>query len=543
MDAGEHRDSDVRLVQIPRQNGTLELDIRNSSEIKRVARDKIHSIEDLGRIAADLRAQNHRIALCHGVFDLVHMGHVRHLEAARREGDILMVTLTADRFVNKGPGRPIFSQEMRAEMIAALEYVDYVAINNAPDAEIVLNTIKPDVYVKGSDYENPDEDITGKISTERDAVEHHGGRLVFTRDITFSSSSLINRYLDVYDPPLRDFLDKLRLDGGPERIPALIESVNGMKATIIGDAIIDEYQYVGTLGKSAKEHIIATLYQSTEAFAGGVFAAANHLAAFCAEVDLITALAHDCPYEDMIRKNLKPNIRLHVIRVGDRPTTRKLRFVDQGGYMRKLFEVYFMDDRPLPVENRARLAELVAHKTRASDLVVVTDFGHGMIGSEVIRAVRNARFLAVNAQTNAGNQGYNLVTKYQGADYICIDAPEARLATADKYSDITKVVGEVLPQLTGCKKAIVTHGSNGAYTFAPDEGVVRIPAFTKTVVDTVGAGDAFFAVTAPLVAAGGRMADVGFVGNAAGAIKVGIVGHRQSVEKIPVVKFATTLLK
>lgn len=518
---------------------------RSSESIPvRQVRDKIHSVEELGRRADEARSHHRRVVLCHGVFDLVHMGHVRHLEAARREGDVLMVTLTADRFVNKGPGRPIFGQDMRAEMLAALEYVDYVGVNHAPDAETVLDAIRPDVYVKGSDYENPEDDITGKITDEREALERHGGRLVFTRDITFSSSNLINRYLDVYDPPLRDFLDKLRADGGTERIPALIDSVSGKKVTIIGDAIIDEYQYVGTLGKPAKENIIATIYQGTETFAGGVFAAANHAAGFCAEVDLVTTLAEDCPYEDLIRRSLKPNVRLHLVRVGDRPTTRKLRFVDQGAYMRKLFEVYFMDDRPLSEGDRESLVALVAGKARQSDLVIVTDFGHGMINPEVVKSLReNARFLAVNAQTNAGNQGYNLISKYRRADYICIDAPEARLATGDKYSDIADVVGEVLPRITDCRKAIVTHGSYGSYAYSPGEGVTRIPAFTKTVIDTVGAGDAFFAVTAPLVAAGGRMADVGFVGNAAGAIKVGIVGHRQSVEKIPLMKFVTTLLK
>jgi len=510
----------------------------------RVARDKIQTLAELARIAEEVRALRRSVVLCHGVFDLVHMGHVRHLEAARQEGDVLFVTVTADRFVNKGPGRPIFSQAVRAEMLAALEYVDYVAINDGADAEALLDLIKPDVYVKGSDYENPEDDITSKITSERQAVERHGGRLVFTHDITFSSSSLINRYLDVYDPPLRDFLDSIRTDGGPERLRDLIDRVSTMNVVLVGEGIIDEYQYVGSLGKSAKENIIATQYQSTEVFAGGVFAAANHVAGFCASVDLVTCLARDCPYEPMIRQNLKPNVRLHVVRIGDRPTTRKLRFVDQSGYMRKLFEVYFMDDRPLGKADRDALSAMVAEKARAADLVIVNDFGHGMIGPEVIDVVRNsARFVAVNAQTNAGNQGYNLVTKYKKANYICIDAPEARLATGDKYSDIERVVGEVLPRLTESEKVIVTHGSFGSYTYTAGEGVTRIPAFTKTVVDTVGAGDAFFAVTAPLVAAGGKMSDVGFIGNAAGAIKVGIVGHRQSVEKIPLMKFVNALLK
>lgn len=511
---------------------------------RRLARDKVRTLEQLAAIAEEARRDGCSVVLCHGVFDLVHMGHVRHLEAARREGDVLIVTTTADRHVNKGPGRPIFGESMRAEMLAAIEYVDWVGINFGPSAEPVLDTIKPDIYVKGSDYENPEDDITGKIASERETVERHGGRIVFTKDITFSSSTLINRYLDVYDPPLRDFLDGLRAGGGAERVPELIEKVAGTKILLVGEAIVDEYQYVSGLGKASKEHMIATLYQGAELFAGGVLAAANHVADFCAEVEVITTLGEGCPYEEMIRRSLKPNVTLHVVYMKGRPTTRKLRYVDPS-YVRKMFEVYFMDDRPLPADSRAELVRLVETRARDAEVVTVTDFGHGMINAALTQVLRDkARFLAVNAQSNSGNHGYNLITKYRRADYVCIDAPEARLAAADKYSDIAEVVGQTLPRLTECRRMIVTHGSYGCYTFdADDGGLGRIPAFTKTVVDTVGAGDAFFAVTAPMVAAGGRMVDVGFIGNAAGAMKVGIIGHRKSVEKVPLLKFVTTLLK
>lgn len=509
----------------------------------RNARDKLKTLAELGAIAEEAHAQNRSVVLCHGVFDLIHMGHVRHIEAARREGDILILTITGDKFVNKGPGRPIFPETMRAEMLAALEYVDWVGVNYGPSAEPVLDTIKPDVYVKGSDYENPEEDITGKIASEREAVERHGGRLVFTRDITFSSSSLINNYLDVYDPPLRDLLDGLRANGGMERIPSLIESVRDMKVLFVGDAIIDEYQYVSPLGKAAKENIICTLYQNHEVFAGGVFAAANHAAEFCREVEILTTVGADCPNLQLIRDSLKPNVKLTAIEVPGRPTTRKLRHVDRG-YLRKLFEVYFMDDQPLPAEIEKTVCDKARALAATADLVVVTDFGHGLIRTPMVDALtESARFLAVNAQTNAGNHGFNLITKYRKADYVCIDAAEARMALADKYSDIAELTSVTLPRLVDCPRLVITGGAHGCHAFARDEGVTRIPAFTKTVVDTVGAGDAFFAVTAPLVAAGGRMADVGFVGNAAGAMKVGIVGHRKSVEKVPLLKFVTTLLK
>ena len=101
----------------------------------RDARDKVRTLDQLSEIAAAARAGGQTVVLAHGVFDLVHMGHVRHLEAARREGDVLIVTVTADAFVNKGPGRPIFPELMRAEMLGALEYVDWVGVNHAPSAE------------------------------------------------------------------------------------------------------------------------------------------------------------------------------------------------------------------------------------------------------------------------------------------------------------------------------------------------------------------------------------------------------------------------
>ena len=186
----------------------------------RTAQGKVEPVERLGEIAAGARAMGETVVLAHGVFDLVHMGHVRHLEAARREGTILMVTVTADTYVNKGPGRPIFPEAMRAEMLAALEYVDWVAVNHSPTAEPVLELIRPDVYVKGSDYENPEDDVTGKITAEQHLVEQHNGKIVFTKDITFSSSALINRYLNVYDPPLRDLLDRFR---GENAFSAMLE--------------------------------------------------------------------------------------------------------------------------------------------------------------------------------------------------------------------------------------------------------------------------------------------------------------------------------
>ena len=201
---------------------------------------KVKSISEIKEITETARANGKKIVLAHGVFDLLHMGHIRHLKSAKSEGDILVLSITADEFVNKGPGRPVFSHDMRAEMLAALECVDYVSVNHALSAEPMIEAIKPNVYVKGSDYENSDEDVTGKIADEQRTVERLNGRMMFTKDITFSSSSLINRHLDVFDAPLRDYLNVLRDNNGLNSCLELIDSVKNMRVVIIGDTIVDE---------------------------------------------------------------------------------------------------------------------------------------------------------------------------------------------------------------------------------------------------------------------------------------------------------------
>ena len=200
----------------------------------------------------------------------------------------------------------------------------------------------------------------------------------------------------------------------------------------------------------------------------------------------------------------------------------------------------------MPEHLDATLCGILGERAGDYDLVVVTDFGHGLLSRSARQVLQDkARFLAVNTQTNSANTGFNLINKYARADFVCLDSNEARLATRDKFSDMADIAGRTLPAVIDCPRLIVTQGKHGCVGFDAGDagGPCRVPALTSTIVDTVGAGDAFFAVTAPMVAAGVPMPLVGFLGNAAGALKVGIVGHRTPVEKAPLVKFITALLK
>ncbi len=506
--------------------------------------EKVKTIAELGEIAERLRAEGKTVVLCHGVFDLIHLGHVRHLEAAKREGDTLIVSITSDKFVNKGPDRPIFTEQLRAEFLSALNIVDFVGIEYGPSAMPVLEAIKPDAYVKGTDYLNASEDITGKIVSERETVEGYGGKVIFTDEITYSSSSLINSHFDVFDSPLRSYLKEKKHHWNAEKLIAQIESIADMKITIVGDAIIDDYQYVEPMGKSAKEAMISSIFKGREIFAGGVFAAANHIASFCREVEIVTTLGAEETFEKVIRESVLPNVKLNIIEIKDRPTTRKVRFLDQGHKPKKFFEVYHMNDFPVGPKDRTAIDDLIERKITSADAVIVTDFGHGLIQQSTVDVlIEKSPFLAVNAQTNSGNHGYNLITKYPSADFLCIDMPEARLAAMDKFSDIVDIIKESLPGQIDCDCIVVTHGEHGCYVGPRNDDVVHMPAFTRDSIDTVGAGDAFFSIASPLMANGANKEMAAFIGNAAGAMKVGIIGHRKSIDKVSLMKFVTTLLK
>lgn len=507
------------------------------------AANKILSLDEIAEIAAAARARGKRVVMCHGTFDLLHIGHVRHLQTARDFGDVLIVTITADKFVNKGPGRPLFNQYLRAEMLAQMEIVDYVGIVDGPDAIMPIEMIRPNSYVKGQDYKNPEGDVTGRIVAERDAAQRGGGELVFTEEIVFSSSTLINQHMNVFEPHLRAHLDGLRQQRYASKILGYIERLAQSRVMIVGEAIVDEYCYVTPMAKAAKENIIATRFQDHEIFAGGVIATANHAANFCAEVDVVTVIGERDSYEDEIRRALLPNVNLHVVRRPAAPTVRKCRFVDPI-WFHKLFEVYYIDDSPLTADVDAELCDAIARLAPKADAVIANDFGHGVVTPAAVKALSDhARFLAVNTQTNSANLGFNLITKYPRADLVCLDALEARLATHDKQSELPDIISRHLPAVIDSERFIITHGPHGCFTYEKGGSVHSIPTFSPKVVDTMGAGDAYLAIAAPLAAMGVANEIIGFIGNVVGAQKVEIVGHRKAVNKIATLKAINALLK
>lgn len=504
---------------------------------------KIKTIDELSIISRDLRKSGRKIVHCHGVFDLLHPGHIKHFEAAKKIGDVLVVTLTRDEFVNKGPGRPIFNHHLRAESIAALGCVDYVVINEWPDAIETIKRLRPHFYVKGSDYAKKGDDVTGKIYAEEEAVKSVGGRINFTDEVSFSSTALINRFMSPYPEEAKDFFFRFKRYYRHKEVIDYLKAIENLKVLVIGDIIIDEYHYCTGMGKTQKDNIIATKFLYEELFAGGVLAAANHVAGFCKNVTLVSCIGTNNDYSNFIVKHLKPNIKTNFYYRKDAPTVVKRRFVDPH-FLTKLFEVCYLEDiNPLPSYLEQKVSTYLNSRLKDFDVVVVTDFGHGLITPKIVDILSHkAKFLAVNVQTNSANLGFNLITKFPRADYICIDEPEIRLAHHDKVSSLEPLISNTSKSL-GCERIIITRGHRGSLAYSKKGGFMEIPVFSKEVIDRIGAGDAFFAITSPCVCKKYPMELIGFIGNAVGAMKVLIVGNRASVEPVPLFKYITALLK
>ena len=503
---------------------------------------KIKPLEDLARTIAALRAGGKKVVHCHGVFDLLHVGHMKHLEAARRLGDVLVVTITPDRFVNKGPHRPAFPERLRAEALASLTAVDYVGINEWPTAVDTIQKLRPDFFVKGVVREAGKRDHSDAIEKEEKAIQSVGGQLVLTDEETYSASTVINRFMEIFTPETKAFLEQFRTQHTPEEIVGYLQAIRKLKVLVIGETIIDEYQFCSVLGKSGKDSILATLHNRTEQYAGGVLAIANHVSNFCDEVAVLSSLGEINSREDFIRSKLNGNVTPYFLRLPGCPTIIKQRFLqDYPGS--KLFEMYMMRDEDLPGAKEKELCQSLERLLPLYDVVIVADYGHGLLTEGAKRLVcEKAKYLAVNTQTNAGNRGFNTISKYARADYVTIGEMELRLDARQLNVDLEILVRNLAGKISS-RNALVTRGSFGCMVHDGKLGVFQIPAFSIRVVDRIGAGDAALAITAPCAALRVPPPVLGFVANVVGAEACTIMGNQSFIEPIGLFRHITSLMK
>ena len=246
-------------------------------------KEKIFNLSNLSVKVSKLKNQGKKIVHCHGVFDVLHLGHIQHFASAKKRGDVLVVTITPDDFVNKGPNRPVFPLKIRMQCIAALGNVDFVAANNTADAISAIKILKPDIYCKGKDYKNKKSDITGKIVSEEKTVKKLGGEIYYTQDELLSSSKIINNTGFNLTTDQKKFLDKIRLNkklNNKKKLNDNINSFSKLNVLVIGETILDEYVYCEALGKSGKDPVLVLRELYSERYLGGALSIAKKFIKF-----------------------------------------------------------------------------------------------------------------------------------------------------------------------------------------------------------------------------------------------------------------------
>ena len=491
------------------------------------------------------RRDGRRLVLCHGDFEVLHPGYVSFLQEARRHGDLLVVTVTPDRHLPRTTTHALYDEGSRALAVAALGMVDFVGIGAGPDAVKAIQQLRPDCYVQGGPGAAPAAGAASAKALEAAAVKAAGGDLVLAPPFHIGTAHAIANPLSAYTPEISAWLEAFAARHSAASVLGWLERARGLKVLVVGEAIVDEYHYCETLGKSGKEPILATRYLDSERFAGGILAVANNVAAFTDQVSVLTVLGRQDgqpdPTEPFIRANLDARVEPSFIYQEGAPTILKRRFVERYP-LQKLFEVYLLthmeEHGPEARELCARLEAMVDR----FDVVIVTDYGHGMLGPEAVEILcRKARFLAVNTQANADNQGFNTISKYRRADFVSLSERELRLEVRSKARDTHSIIEEVAHRI-GCSTMLITRGNHGNVIFHKDTGISLSPSLSNRILDRVGAGDTVLSAASLCVAQGAPAEVVGFLSNVVGAYAVATVGHRHSLDLANLNEHITAML-
>lgn len=511
--------------------------------------NKIVSKEEFkNSIRPEIKKEGKTIALCHGVFDLVHPGHITHLKQAKELADVLVVSITAAQFVRKGPGRPYFNDEQRMEFLAALAFVDYVLLSEGYTVDDIVENVEPDFYVKGSEYSNEKADLTGMITRERELVEKHGGAIRYTGGEVFSSTRLINTAMSGLPTDVMEYMQKFKTKYNMDQIKAYADKAENLKVLVLGDVIIDRYTYCVMQGLISKDMAYSTRLDHTEDYLGGSIAVARHLSSFCKNVTLMSIVGDEAYLNKKIDDELKASMELKLWHSKKIPTIIKERYLTTDSKREEYKKIFAINNIRLNENYEDELiAEFVEElkKTIAGyDVVYVCDFGHGLIGHNIMETLEEkAKYIVLNCQANSTNLGKNIITKYSRADAFSLDERELGLA----YPSIVPDDKDSLNKLSKHLGAIgwLTRGSRGAYAIPSSdnsEDVAECPAFTLNVKDTIGAGDAFYAVAGIFASAGAPSELCMVMGNIAGALGANIVGNKESIQKSNVLKYASTLM-
>ncbi len=472
-----------------------------------------------------------KIGLCHGVFDILHFGHLEHFTEAKKNCEILLVSLTSDEFVKKGPNQPYNSDVKRAAIIQSLEICDYVYINNSPIANDVIRDLKPNIYFKGQDYLK--KDFTNNLAKEIKELRKNKGKFFITKTKLMSSSHILNKNFSGWSKEQIKTLKTIKKTTSFEEIKKIFENISNQEITIIGEPIIDKYTYCEVSGKATKDPTLSLIKKETFDYSGGVISIAQILSKFYKKINLITF-----GDKKILNKLLKKFNNINVTSVIHYEIQEKERLINEGR-IQKLVQIANYKN----LEFNKNIANKIVKKIKSfnSKNVIIADFGIGLFTRQIIKNLEkiNKNFF-VNVQTNSLNLGSNLFTKYKKYKYLSLDLKEWQLGLQLQNPD-TKLIEKKIIKIRGSKS--ITLGQDGSI-YLNGKKKFYSPVFDTKVVDTTGCGDAYFAITSMLISQKDINKNlIPFLGNIYAGMHSQYLGNSKITDSVSYLKYINSLTK
>lgn len=489
-------------------------------------------IVEASRLAAELkplRAAGRTVVQCHGCFDIVHPGHIRYLHHARQLGDILIVSLTGDAQITKGADRPYIAQGLRAENLAALEFVDWVVIDPNPTAAELLETLQPDVYIKGREYAASNDP---RFLNERAIVERHGGRVVFhSGEVVFSSTRLIEnlrRDAALDECRVRDFCRRAEIDAAGLR--RLLTSFAGLPAIVVGDVVRERYIHCDTAEAAPDAPVMSLRRLREEKFWSGAAGIAAQLAALGADTLLVTATGGEPAALRLGADGAVNRFRTHLLPIRPNTPERSTFLADES----KVFRVHAGDDCPLDSARERQIESALLEQLPRCRLLIWHDAGFGMVAPNLVRTVNAAAQRAgVIVVGHAGGER-GRVSNVERADLLVATERHARELMHDRIGGLSSVVWNLLAAAR-CQSGLILLHKRGVIAFdgrrhegaAPvGDGALQrlrseyVPSAAEHYVDLLGADIAVAAMAGLARVAGGSDAMLAYLASAIEAASV-----------------------
>ena len=484
---------------------------------------KIVTPTELAQAVRDAQAAGRSVVHCHGCFDIVHPGHLRYLQFARAQGDVLIVSLTGDAGIQKGPDRPYIPQELRAENLAALEFVDWVTIDDNATAVELLALVQPNIYIKGHEYANTTDP---RFQQERETVEQHGGRVVFhSGDVVFSSTRLIDTLQSsstLEDVRLRTTCRRHAIT--PDHVREQIARFGACRAVVIGDVLREQYTICDPSGPG--RHAATPAYQEVgqRSFWGGATLVADQLAEFGVNTTLMTALPADALAElDASRTQIT---LANLAETNAMPSCTTIVADDA-----KLFEITSGSFHPLDSEQLAHAITAIRRAADQADLLIWCDYGYGLVSPALVEAIqthpRRAELTIVGYAPGVRSQ----MLEWTGLDLVFFGERRLRELLGDMSGGLSSVAYDLLSTTHG-QQALVSLHKRGLVDFdgrgeqaTPASKLERlksdfIPSLAKHFVDLHGATESSLAIAGAALATGANLPFAAYLGAIAEAAVV-----------------------